>query len=194
VCQSLTSWHVAQALCWHPCSLDSVNHRGCGSRSFLTSWSTKRRRRSLQICHMTAIPLNVHALSDSHMAWPLLYGWYATNCCCWSVLCTISKSTAQPAAWNSHTDAFTWLTAVRCAYSPEEADSSTGWQARHLHVTVSHGFGGGGGGLHSFSQACLHVHHTFIQETDRKASEILPTTAQPAGQSKDWTGRLMLLL
>jgi len=31
-------------------------------------------------------------------------------------------------------------------------------QARHLHVTVSEGFSGGGG---SFGQACLHVHRTL---------------------------------
>jgi len=38
-------------------------------------------------------------------------------------------------------------------------------QARHLHVTVSQGFGGA---PRSFSQACfLHVHHTFFTEPDR---------------------------
>jgi len=35
---------------------------------------------------------------------------------------------------------------------------------------------GSGAALRSSSQACLHVHRTFITETDKTASAILPTT------------------
>jgi len=38
-----------------------------------------------------------------------------------------------------------------------------------------------GGALRSASQACLHVHRTFITETDKTASAILPTTADRGG-------------
>jgi len=46
----------------------------------------------------------------------------------------------------------------------------------------------GGGGLRSFSQAYLHVHRTFLPETDRTTSEILPTTATLSAQPETMHG------
>jgi len=51
---------------------------------------------------------------------------------------------------------------------------SGGQQATFIYATASQGFRGA---PRSFSQAGLHVHHTFFSETDRTASAILPTTA-----------------
>jgi len=68
-----------------------------------------------------------------------------------------------------------------CAYSPARGGLI---QARHLHVTVSQGFGGG---PRSISQACLHLHRTFI--TERQTGQLLRSYQQlPSGGPRGLNG------
>jgi len=50
----------------------------------------------------------------------------------------------------------------------------------HWQCTLPQHPGATWGPLHSFSQACVHVNRTFMPETDRTASEILPPASWAA--------------
>jgi len=97
-----------------------------------------------------------HAASHNE---PLNYTILSKNTGCWQKGCAKELRRTVPEHPDSGPHPVTGMLQLSdVAYSPAGGGLI---QARHLHVTVSQGFGGA---PRSFSQACLHLHRTFISE------------------------------